>query len=101
MFELFRKFLYRDHQNDGLNFGPEFPQPVLEPALINPATGEMMIGGIGGVDTSGNPFGVDFSGMTNNSDYSDSYHSSDNTCSSSSASHDSWNNNFSGIDSSF
>lgn len=26
---------------------------------INPATGEPMIGGLGGVDTSGNPFGVD------------------------------------------
>ena len=33
--------------------------------VINPATGEMMIGGIAGVDASGNPYGIDL--------HSDSY----------------------------
>ncbi|MDO6693835.1 hypothetical protein Q4574_11095 [Aliiglaciecola sp. 3_MG-2023] len=30
-----------------------------EETTVNPATGEFMIGGIGGVDTSGNPYGTD------------------------------------------
>jgi hypothetical protein len=53
--------------DDDLFFAPD--GPTIEPDLtddidtldthINPATGEPMIGGLGGVDTSGNPFGVD------------------------------------------
>ncbi len=31
--------------------------PGFEPMLVNPATGLMMIGGIGGIDVGGNPWG--------------------------------------------
>lgn len=29
-----------------------------EQPVVNPATGRLMVGGVGGVDTAGNPFGV-------------------------------------------
>ncbi len=38
---------------------PSEPAAPYEPPLINPATGQPMMGGIGGVDMSGNPYGVD------------------------------------------
>jgi hypothetical protein len=30
-----------------------------EPSTVNPATGLLMVGGIGGLDMAGNPFGCD------------------------------------------
>jgi hypothetical protein len=32
---------------------------IADDSVINPANGETMIGGIGGIDTDGNPFGMD------------------------------------------
>lgn len=32
--------------------------------IVNPATGEIMLGGISGLDTSGNPYGFDLSMAT-------------------------------------
>ena len=65
----------------------------IEGTYINPATGEPMIGGIGGVDTSGNPFGVDLNhsdfetfmdnDIFESSAFDDSYNSIDDSWSSS------------------
>ncbi len=38
---------------------PSEPADPHEPSLTNPATGQPMMGGMGGVDILGNPYGVD------------------------------------------
>ena len=60
----------------------------IETTEINPATGLLMVGGIGGVDIEGNPYGTDLDSMddtTNSSlfDSNDDMFSSDNDITSS------------------
>lgn len=74
-----------DDSWDGFNdpfstdpFATDTHDSLMDDTAINPATGEMMIGGIGGVDTSGNPYGTDLSGNDDmaSSSFDDSFSSS-------------------------
>ena len=72
----------------------------IETTEINPATGLLMVGGIGGVDTDGNPYGTDLdsmSGTTSSSlfDSNNDMFSSDNDITSS------FNDTFSSFDDNF
>ena len=51
--------------------------------IVNPANGNLMMGGIGGIDTSGNVYGFDGSHDYSTSGFDDSFSSSLDSCSSS------------------
>jgi len=84
MFSFLKIFGVGKNSMINTNCVESFPDAAPEPVVVNPATGEIMIGGIGGVDTSGNPYGMD--------------HSFDDSWGSSSISNDDWNNNYSSFD---
>lgn len=59
-----------DSAFDNDNFGSTSSDNFLESTVINPATGLLMTGGIGGIDAAGNPYG------TGNDDIMSSLHAS-------------------------